>query len=144
MKASIITAGAAALAVAGLASGCSASVSTTPSGTSAPAASGTAAAADAPAASSAAASPSATAKAAPARVGSYFDLKDDDGNVYRVTLEKVIDPAQGADSYTTRAAQGDSTVGAVNFQLPSAVKVAKIQWATGGYGATVQWLVSGS
>jgi hypothetical protein len=47
------------------------------------------------------ASPAATHKAAPARVGSYFDVQDDSGDTYRVTLVKVIDPAQGADEFST-------------------------------------------
>ena len=36
-----------------------------------------------------------------ARVGSYFDVQDTSGDTYRVTLVKVIDPAQGADQFTT-------------------------------------------
>ncbi len=63
------------------------SVTTTPSGTSASAAD--------------TASPAATHKAAPARVGSYFDVQDGSGDTYRVTLAKVIDPAQGADEFST-------------------------------------------
>ena len=37
----------------------------------------------------------------PARVGSYFDVQDASGDTYRVTLAKVIDPAQGADEFST-------------------------------------------
>ena len=33
----------------------------------------------------------------PGKIGSHFDLADGGGNVYRVTLVKVIDPAKGAD-----------------------------------------------
>ena len=72
-------------------------VSTTPSGTSSGAA---------------ASSPAATAKAAVARVGSYFDVKDSSGDTYRVTLVKIIDPAQGADQFTTPDS-GERFVGAV-------------------------------
>lgn len=72
-------------------------VSTTPSGTSSGAA---------------APSPAATAKAAVARVGSYFDVKDSSGDTYRVTLVKIIDPAQGADQFTTPDS-GKRFVGAV-------------------------------
>lgn len=168
---------------AGLISSCAGGVSTTPSGTTATA--GTAA-------------PSPTHKAAAATVGSYFDAQDASGDTYRVTLVKVIDPAQGSDQFNTpdqgkrfaaavfsvkalkgspqdedadndaalvgsngqtytadfdsiegytdfnsgtiQAAQGDTTVGAVNFQVPDGVKVAKIQW-TEGSGSTVQWNV---
>jgi hypothetical protein len=46
-------------------------------------------------------SPAAARKATAARVGSYFDVQDASGNTYRVTLAKVIDPAQGADQFTT-------------------------------------------
>jgi hypothetical protein len=73
-------------------------VSTTPSGNSATTA--------------AAASPAATHKAAPAQVGSYFDVQDGSGNTYRVTLVKIIDPAQGADQYTAPDS-GKRFVGAV-------------------------------
>jgi hypothetical protein len=34
--------------------------------------------------------------APPGQVGSQFDLRDGSGDTYRVTLVKVIDPAQGA------------------------------------------------
>ena len=40
-------------------------------------------------------------RAAPARIGSYFDVQDVSGDTYQVTLVKVIDPAQGADQFTT-------------------------------------------
>lgn len=71
-------------------------VSTTPSGTSA--SSGT---------SSATASP-----AAPAKIGSYFDVQDSSGDTYRVTLVKVIDPAQGATDFNTPDS-GKRFVGAI-------------------------------
>jgi hypothetical protein len=35
------------------------------------------------------------------KIGSYYDVQDVDGRKYRVTLAKVIDPAQGADQSTT-------------------------------------------
>jgi hypothetical protein len=38
---------------------------------------------------------------APGKIGSCFDVRDVDGNQARVTLVKVIDPARGADQYTT-------------------------------------------
>jgi len=47
------------------------------------------------------ASPAATRSAAPAGIGSYFDVQDGSGDTYRVILVKVIDPAQGADQFTT-------------------------------------------
>ena len=37
---------------------------------------------------------------APGKIGSYFDVQDVNGHGYRVTLVKVIDPAQGVDQYT--------------------------------------------
>ena len=40
-------------------------------------------------------------RAAPARIGSYVDVQDVSGGTYRVTLVKVIDPAQGADQFTS-------------------------------------------
>lgn len=160
-------------------------VSTTPSGTTAGAQPSTS--------SSAAAS-----KAAVAGVASYFDVQDASGDTYRVTLTKVLDPAQGADEFSTpdhgkrfvgavftvkamsgspkdedadidaaaigsngqtytadfdaikgytnfndgsiNVAEGDTATGAVTFQVPTGVKVSKVQWtAGGGFGSTVQW-----
>jgi hypothetical protein len=163
-------------------------VSTTPSGNSSGAAS--------------TASPTASHSAAPARIGSYFDVQDGNGDTYRVTLVKIIDPAQGAgqfftpdsgkrfvgavfrikalsgspqdedansdavligsngqtytfdvsdivgytnfDNGTIHVAQGDTTTGAVVFQVPDGIKVTEVQWsASGGFGSTVQWDVRG-
>ena len=67
---------------------CSGGVSTTPSGHT-----------SSTAKASTSAKPSAPAKAA--TVGDYFDVKDSSGNTYRVTLEKLIDPAEGADQFST-------------------------------------------
>jgi len=39
--------------------------------------------------------------APPGKVGSQFDLQDGSGNTYRVTLAKVIDPARGADQFSS-------------------------------------------
>lgn len=39
--------------------------------------------------------------APPGRVGSRFDLVDGSGDTYRVTLVKVIDPARGADQFSS-------------------------------------------
>ena len=36
----------------------------------------------------------------PGRIGSSFELKDGSGNLYRVTLTKVIDPAKGENQFT--------------------------------------------
>jgi hypothetical protein len=36
-----------------------------------------------------------------AGMGSYFDVQDASGDTYRVTLVKIIDPAQGADQFNT-------------------------------------------
>jgi hypothetical protein len=161
-------------------------VSTTPSGTGA-----TAKATGGP-------SPTTARSAAPAGIGSYFDVQDGSGNTYRVTLDKIIDPAQGADQFTQpdngkrfvgavftilavngspsnedadndaaivgsngqtytadlnsisgytnfndgqiNAAQGEKATGAVTFQLPTGVKVSKVQWTpAAGFGDTVQW-----
>ena len=134
-----------------------------------------------------------------AHIGSYFDVKDASGDTYRVTLDKLIDPAQGADQFTTpdngnrfvgavftiqaisgspkdedanndavlvgsngqsytadfssiagytdfndgqiSVAQGAMATGAVTFQVPEGVKVAKVQWTPGGFGSAVQWNV---
>ena len=86
-----ILAGIGAVVVAGIVIGALSShnngVSTTPSGSTSSA--------------GPASSPAATAKAAVARVGSYFDVQDGSGDTYRVTLVKVIDPAQGASQFDT-------------------------------------------
>jgi len=145
-----------------------------------------------------ASSPGTSKPAAAAGIGSYFDVKDAAGNTYRVTLDKIIDPAQGADEFTTpdagkrfvgavftikaisgspqdedansdavlvgsdgqsytadfssisgytnfsngqiQVAQGESSTGSVTFQVPTGVKVAKVQWTPGGIlGSAVQW-----
>ena len=39
--------------------------------------------------------------APPGKVGSQFDLQDGSGDTYRVTLVKVIDPARGADQFSS-------------------------------------------
>jgi len=55
-----------------------------------------AAAPDTRSAGSSAARPAAARQKAPAQIGSSFEVQDANGNTYRVTLVKVIDPAQGA------------------------------------------------
>ena len=40
-------------------------------------------------------------QAPPGKVGSGFDLQDGSGDTYRVTLVKVIDPARGADQFSS-------------------------------------------
>jgi hypothetical protein len=184
-----ILAGIGAVVVAGIVIGALAShngsgVSTTPSGSASGA--------------SSASSPAATHKATVARVGSYFDVQDGNGDTYRATLVKVIDPAQGADQFNTpdsgkrfvgvvftikaltgspqdedanndaavvgsngqtytadidsitgytnfsngsiNIARGDTTTGAVVFQVPDGIKVTEVQWtAASGFGSTVQW-----
>jgi len=60
-------------------------VSTTPSGSSS-----TAGSASSPA-----------AKTAAAKIGSYFDVQDSSGDTYRVAMVKIIDPAQGADQFSS-------------------------------------------
>lgn len=74
-------------------------VSTTPSGTSA-------------APKNSPSSAPATHQATTAGIGSYFDVQDSSGDSYRVTLVKVIDPAQGADQFTTPN-NGNRFIGAV-------------------------------
>ena len=51
----------------------------------------------------------------PGRIGSSFELKDGSGNLYRVTLTKVIDPAEGENQFTVPDA-GKRFVGLV-FQV---------------------------
>jgi hypothetical protein len=136
----------------------------------------------------------------PIRVDSYFDVSDISGDTYRVTLVKIIDPAQGADQFNApdggsrfvgavfeikvlkgslqdenannnaavigsngqtyhadfdaiggytnfsngsiTVAHGDTTTGAVTFQVPNGITVTELQWTgASGYGSTVQWHV---
>jgi hypothetical protein len=51
----------------------------------------------------------------PGQIGSSFELKDGSGNLYRVTLAKVIDPAKGENQFTVPDA-GKRFVGLV-FQV---------------------------
>ena len=39
--------------------------------------------------------------APPGKVGAQFDLQDGNGDTYRVTLVKIIDPARGADQFSS-------------------------------------------
>jgi hypothetical protein len=150
--------------------------------------------------------PAHTARAAPASseaapsptpslsgpVGTSYTVTDSNGNKISVILARVIDPAQGADQFTTpqsgsrfvgavfnikgisgtfsddaindatvigsngqtytadfdsiagytdfnhgeySVSAGESSVGAVTFQIPLAVKVSKVEWsANGGFG----------
>ena len=91
--------GVAGVAIVLITAACSSGVSTTPSGHT-----------SSTAKASTSAKPSAPAKAA--TVGDYFDVKDSSGNTYRVTLDKLIDPAQGANQFTTPS-NGKRFVGAV-------------------------------
>jgi hypothetical protein len=150
---------------------------------------------------------SASSKAAPSPanslsgpVGTSYTVTDQSGNKMSVTLTQVIDPAQGADQFTTpqsgnrfvgavfdikgingtfsddanndatligsngqtytadfdsiagytsfndgeyTVSAGENSVGAVTFQVPLAVTVAKIEWsANGGLGgAPAEWLI---
>ncbi len=159
----------------------------------------------APASKAAAASASTSATPSPSNnlsgpVGTTYTVNDQSGDKISVTLTQVIDPAQGADQFTTPAngnrfvgavvritgisgnfsddanndatligsngqtysadfnsiagytnfnsgeynvSAGEKSVGAVTFQVPLAVKVAKIEWsANGGLGgAPAEWLV---
>jgi hypothetical protein len=134
-------------------------------------------------------------------VGTSYTVTDPNGNKISVTLARLIDPAQGADQFTTpqsgsrfvgavfnikgisgtfsddatndatvigsngqtytadfdsiagytdfnngefSVSAGESSVGAVTFQIPLAVKVSKVEWsANGGFGgAPAEWLIS--
>jgi hypothetical protein len=134
-------------------------------------------------------------------VGTSYTVTDPSGNKISVTLARVIDPAQGADQFTTpqngsrfvgavfsikgisgtfsddanndatvigsngqtytadfdsitgytnfndgefSVSAAESSVGAVTFQIPLAVKVSKVEWsANGGLGgAPAEWLIS--
>ena len=57
--------------------------------------------------------PPAAARGHGAGIGSFFTAKDSRGDVYRVTLVKVIDPAQGAGVLTTAPDAGYRFVAAV-------------------------------
>ena len=133
-------------------------------------------------------------------VGTSYSVTDPNGNKISVTLTREIDPAQGADQFTTpengsrfvgavfdikgisgtfsddannnatvigsngqtytadfdsiagytafnhgefSVSAGESSVGAVTFQIPLAVKVSKVEWsANGGFGgAPAEWLI---
>ena len=133
-------------------------------------------------------------------VGTVYTVTDPSGNKMSVTLTKVIDPAQGADQFTTpdngnrfvgavftitgisgtfsddanndatligsngqtytadfdsiagytnfnngtyNVSAGENSVGAVTFQLPLSVKIAKIEWSadSGLGGAPAEWQV---
>ncbi len=53
-----------------------------------------------------------------ARVGSYFDVQDDSGDTYRVTLVKMIDPARAANEFGTP----DKTKGSGSSARSSALR----------------------
>ena len=159
----------------------------------------------APASKAAAASASTSATPSPSNnlsgpVGTTYTVNDQSGDKMSVTLTRVIDPAQGADQFTTpdsgnrfvgavvsitgisgnfsddanndatligsngqtysadfdsisgytnfnsgeyNVSAGEKSVGAVTFEMPLAVKVAKIEWsANGGLGgAPAEWQV---
>lgn len=155
------------------------------------------AAATAPASSKAAPVPTSSLSGP---VGTSYAVTDESGNKMSVTLTQVIDPAQGADQFTSpqsgnrfvgavfdikgingtvsddanndatligsngqtytadfdsiagytnfnhgeySVSAGESSVGAVTFQVPVAVTVSKIEWsANGGLGgAPAEWLI---
>lgn len=132
-------------------------------------------------------------------VGTVYKVTDDSGNVMTVKLTQVIDPAQGADQYTTpnngfrfvaavftlngvsgtfsddansdatligsnsqtytfdgsslagvtnfnygeySLTPGQTSVGAVAFQVPDGVKVSSIQWGGAFGSSTATWTVS--
>jgi hypothetical protein len=184
MKIAILVAGAAMLAIAGCGS-----ITKAPSpGSTGPAA---------PASSKPAPSPSSSLSGP---VGTTYTVTDPSGNKISVTLTRVIDPAQGADQFTTpdngyrfvgavftiagisgtfsddanndatligsngqtytadldsiasytnfnfgeyTVSAGEISVGAVTFQVPLAVNVAKIEWSAndGLGGAPAEWLI---
>lgn len=155
------------------------------------------AAATAPASSTASPAPTSSLSGP---VGTSYAVTDESGNKMSVTLTQVIDPAQGADQFTSpqsgnrfvgavfdikgingtvsddasndatligsngqtctadfdsiagytnfnhgeySVSAGESSVGAVTFQVPVAVTVSKIEWsANGGLGgAPAEWLI---
>ena len=62
-----------------------------------------------------------------------------DGNVYTANFDSIV-------GYTNfevgviHAAQGDTVVGAVTFQLPQYIKVVSVRWvASDGLGSSVMW-----
>jgi hypothetical protein len=59
------------------------------------------------------------------------------------TYNADIDSIQGYTNFSDgqiNVAQGDTATGAVTFQVPTGVKVSKIQWsASSGFGSTDQW-----
>lgn len=184
MKIVVVAVAAAMLGVAG----CGSIAKTSASAHTAPAASASSNAAPAP------------ANSLSGQVGTAYTVTDDSGNEMSVTLTQVIDPAQGADQFTTpdngkrfvgavfsikgisgtfsddanndatligsngqtyiadfdsiagytnfndgqyNVSAGETSAGAVTFQVPLAVTVAKIEWsANSGFGgAPAEWLI---
>ena len=90
-------------------------------------------------------------------VGAVFTIKalrgspqDEDANndaavvgSNRQTYTADIDSITGYTNFSNgsiNVAQGETTTGAVVFQVPDGIKVTRVQWsAASGFGSTVQW-----
>ncbi len=61
------------------------------------------------------------------------------GQTYSADLDAIAGYTNFAEG-TIQLAQGDTTTGAVTFQVPDGVKVSKVQWGAGSdFGSAVQW-----
>ncbi len=63
------------------------------------------------------------------------------GQSYTADFDDIAGYTNFADG-VIHVAQGDTVTGAVTFQLPERVKVAKVQWGvSSNFGSVVQWNV---
>ena len=61
------------------------------------------------------------------------------GQSYTADFDGIVGYTNFADG-VIHVAQGETVIGAVTFQVPDGVKVAKIQWGpSSNFGSTVQW-----
>jgi hypothetical protein len=61
------------------------------------------------------------------------------GHTYTADIDNITRYTDFSNG-SINVAQGDTTTGAVVFQVPDGIKVTKVQWtAASGFGSTVQW-----
>jgi hypothetical protein len=75
-------------------------------------------------------------------IGTVYQAVDESGNKMTVELTRIIDPAHAASQFTAPG-NGKRSAGAVTFQIPAGLKVARIQWSVDGVGASppAQWVI---
>jgi len=62
-----------------------------------------------------------------------------DGQAYKAVFDRIVGYAN-FEVGVIHAAQGETVIGAVTFQLPQYVKVVQVRWAASdGLGSTVTW-----